>query len=76
MAATMSKLVASLLGSLEMEVKAMEEAILFARDTGFPEVLFESDSLIVIHSLNGVVASHASIAYINSSSLLLLGSFR
>lgn len=76
-AATMSKLVAALLGSPEMEAKATEEAILFAGDRGFPEVLFESDSLIVIdHSLNGVVASHASIANIISSSLQLLGSFR
>lgn len=46
--AAMSKLVAAPLGPLEMEAKAMEKAILFARDTGFPEVLFESDSLMVI----------------------------
>ena len=44
-AAMMSKLVQALLGPLETEAKAMEEAIQFARDNGFLDVIFESDSV-------------------------------
>lgn len=75
-ATTMTKLVAAPLGPLEMEAKAMEEAILFAKDTGFPEVPSKSDSLTVIHSLNGVIVPPANIVNIISGSLHLLGSFR
>lgn len=75
-ATVMSKLVAALLGPLETKAKVIEEAILFARDTGFPEILFESDSLTVIQSLNGVIVPPANMANIISDSLQVLISFR
>lgn len=74
--AAMSKMVNAPLGPLEMEAKTMEEEILFARDTSFPEVLFESDSLSVIQSLNGIIVPPTSIANIITGSLQALSSFR
>ncbi|XP_030970837.1 uncharacterized protein LOC115991254 [Quercus lobata] len=68
-AAAMSKLVNAPLGPLETEAMVMEEAIQFARDTGFLDVIFESDSLSMIQSLNGSLIPPASIVNIISGSL-------
>ena len=75
-AAAMSKLVHAPLGPLETEAKAMEEATQFARDTGFLDVIFESDSSTVIQSLNGSLIPPASIVNIISGSLQAIRYFR
>ena len=54
----------------------MEEAILFAKDTGFQDVIFQSDSLSVIQALNGIIILPASVAHIIDGSLQGLRSFR
>ena len=64
------------MGPLETEAKAMGEAILFAKDAGFQDVIFESDSLFVIQALNGIVSLPATVAHIIDGSLQGLRSFR
>ncbi|KAL0009361.1 hypothetical protein SO802_010863 [Lithocarpus litseifolius] len=62
--AAMSKLLDVPLGPLETEAKAMEVAVQFAKDNGFQDVVFESDSLSVIQALNDTVSPPASVAHI------------
>lgn len=68
-ATAMSKFVGAPLGPLETEAKPMGEAVQFARDTSFPAVLFESDSQMIIQSLNGLIVPPTSISNIISDSL-------
>ena len=42
-----------MLGSLEIEAKALEEGVSFAWDVGIQEVIFECDSQIVAEAVNG-----------------------
>ena len=41
------------LGALEAEAKAMEAAVMFARDVGIQEIIFKGDSLQVHNFLKG-----------------------
>uniref|UniRef100_A0A7N2MFT9 RNase H type-1 domain-containing protein n=1 Tax=Quercus lobata TaxID=97700 RepID=A0A7N2MFT9_QUELO len=41
------------LGSLEVDAKAMEAAVIFARDIGIQDVIFEGNSLQVCSAMNG-----------------------
>ena len=54
----------------------MEEAISFAKDNGFQDVIFQSDSLSIIQALNGIIILLASVAHIIDGSLQGLRSFR
>lgn len=45
--AAMSKRLQVSLGALEIEAKALEAAVIFAKDIGVQKVIFESDSLVV-----------------------------
>ena len=51
MVAALSKKIKALLGAIELESKAMEEAINFAWDMGIRDCLFESDSLSVVNAM-------------------------
>ncbi|KAK9995634.1 hypothetical protein SO802_020320 [Lithocarpus litseifolius] len=51
--AALSKHFAAPLGTLETEVKAMEERVLFPWDMGIRDIVLESDSMIVIDALMG-----------------------
>ena len=52
--AAMSKRLPIPLGTLESEAKALEEGVLFAWDVGVREVVFKSDSKIIIDALQEV----------------------
>ena len=52
--AAMSKKLWVPLGPLEVEAKAMEEGIIFARDMGLQEIIFESDSELVFELLGSI----------------------
>ena len=52
--ATMSKRLPIPLGTLESKAKALEEGVLFAWDVGVREVVFKSDSKIIIDALREV----------------------
>ena len=53
-AATLSKKRIGLTGMVEAEAKAMEVAVLFAKDMGIREATFEGDSLIMSRAVKGV----------------------
>lgn len=42
------------LGPLESEAKATEVGIMFAREVGIRDVLFEGDSLVLINAIHGL----------------------
>lgn len=52
------------LGALEIEAKAMDVGMLFARDVGIQEVVFESDSLELYNSVQGISSPSSSIQFI------------
>lgn len=52
--ATMPKRLPIPLGTLESKAKALEEGVLFAWDVGVREVVFKSDSKIIIDALREV----------------------
>ena len=64
MEAAMSKRLPISLGTLESETKALEEGVLFAWDVGVREVVFKSDSKIIIDALQEVNEALATICYI------------
>ena len=47
----LSKIVNASLGAVEIEAKAMEAGVSFARDVGIKEVVFKGDSLIICKAL-------------------------
>ena len=49
--AAMSNRIQLPLGPLETKAKAMDEATVFARDVGVRDVIFESDSSTICHTL-------------------------
>ena len=47
----LSKIVNAPLGATKIETKAMEVGVLFARDVGIRDAVFEGDSLIICKAL-------------------------
>nr|XP_023874806.1 uncharacterized protein LOC111987333 [Quercus suber] len=74
--ATMSKHILLLLGPLEAEAKAMDEATLFARDVGVGDVIFELDSSTICHALEDPTTTIISISTILSGTRYRLHEFR
>ena len=66
------------LGPLEVEAKAMEAAVIFARDVGIQNIIFEGYSLQVYNCLHGTSNSKAPLAVANvlNGILFHLQSFR
>ena len=66
------------LGPLEVEAKAMEAAVIFARDVGIQNIIFEGYSLQVYNCLHGTSNSKAALAVANvlNGILFHLQSFR
>ena len=48
---TMSKKLELPLGVLEIEIKAIEEGVVFAGDLGLKDIIIESDTMLVVKSL-------------------------
>ena len=76
MVAALSKKIKALLGAIELESKAMEEAINFAWDIGIRDCLFESDSLSVVNAMLRLTNPPSSIANNIVGSLSQLYKFR
>ena len=68
--AALSMKIHALLGPLEIEAKAMEEGMGFAWDRGFSTAIFEGDTMVVYHSLTGLVTPPSSIRNLILGSLL------
>ncbi|XP_075654884.1 uncharacterized protein LOC142625059 [Castanea sativa] len=49
--AALSKKLSAPLGALEVEAKAMEEAVMFAWDIGIHDCIFESDALTIVNTM-------------------------
>lgn len=74
--ATMSKRISLPLGTLEAEAKAMDEATLFARDIGVRDIIFETDSSTICHTLEDLTGAPISISTIVSGTRFRLHEFR
>nr|XP_023928573.1 uncharacterized protein LOC112039899 [Quercus suber] len=74
--AALSKVVNAPLGAVEIEAKAMEAGVLFARDVGIQEAVFEGDSLIICKALQGDGRAPSSIQNVLEGTLDLVSSFR
>lgn len=74
--AAMSKRIPLPLGPLEAEAKAMDEATLFARGVGVGDVIFESDSSTICHTLEDPTTTTISISTILSGTRYRLHEFR
>ena len=64
------------LGPLEVETKAMEAAVIFARDVGIYNIIFEGDCLQVYNCLHGTSKAPPAIANVLNVILFHLQSFR
>ena len=58
----MSQQIYAPLGPLEAKAKAMEAAVIFAKDIGIRDVIFEGDSLQVCNATNGCSLAPPAIA--------------
>ncbi|XP_050290377.1 uncharacterized protein LOC126728625 [Quercus robur] len=74
--ATLSKKLKASLGAIEVEAKAMEEAVNFTWDMGIRDCLFESDSLTVVNAMLCLIDPPSSIANIIAGSLSQLYELR
>ena len=74
--AALGKKLKALLGAIEVEAKAMKEAVNFTWDIGIRDCLFESDSLTVVNAMLRLTNPPSSIANIIARSLSLLYKFR
>ena len=74
--AALSKKIKALLGAIEVEAKAMEEAINFTCDIRIRDCLFQSDSLTVVNAMLRLTDPPSSIANIIAWSYSLLYKFR
>lgn len=70
----MSKKISLPLGALEVEVKAMEEGILLARDLGLMDIVLESDAQAVVMAFAGSDLGPSSIQMVLEGAKLWLGS--
>ena len=50
------------MGPLEAKAKAMEAAVIFARDIGIQDVIFEGGSLQVCNAMNGCSLAPPAVA--------------
>ncbi|XP_075660877.1 uncharacterized protein LOC142630725 [Castanea sativa] len=73
--AALSQRVFAPLGSLEVEAKAMEAAVIFARDVGIQNIIFEGDSLQVYNCLHGSSKAPPAVANVLNGILFHLQSF-
>ncbi|KAL0006362.1 hypothetical protein SO802_013923 [Lithocarpus litseifolius] len=64
------------LGPFEVEAKAMEAAVIFARDVGIQNIIFEGDSLQVYNCLHGTSKAPPAVANVLNGILFHLQSFR
>ena len=69
----LSRKINSLLGALEVEAKAVEAGISFARDVGIAKFTVEGDSLVVYNSLSGQSDPPSSVAHVISGMLGMYG---
>ena len=74
--AALSQLLFAPLGPLEVEAKAMEAAVIFARDVGIQNIIFEGDSLQVYNCLHGTSKAPPAVANVLNGILFHLQSFR
>ncbi|KAL0013454.1 hypothetical protein SO802_000523 [Lithocarpus litseifolius] len=74
--AAMSKNLQVPLGALEVEAKAVEEAVNFARDIGIQDIIVESDSMVFCSALQKEVDVSPAIDNIIAGTLLQLQYFR
>ena len=74
--AALSKKLKAPLGAIEVEAKAMEEAVSFAWEMGIRDCLFESDSLTVVNCMLRTYDPPSSITNIITGSLSQLYKFR
>ena len=72
----LSKIVNAPLGAAKIEAKAMEVGVLFARDMGIREAVFEGDSLIICKALQGERVAPSSIQNVLEGTLELTTGFR
>ena len=64
------------MGALEVEAKAAEVALQFARDVGISDFIMEMDSLIVYNALCGQSSPPSAIALVISGAIGFCGLFR
>ena len=76
MIATLSKHLPLLLGPLEAEANAADEAVSFAWDVGVREVIFETVSKVIFEALCGTITPQVSIVDIIGGTLHRLQAFR
>ncbi|KAK9986538.1 hypothetical protein SO802_031489 [Lithocarpus litseifolius] len=74
--AALSKKLKAPLGAVEVEAKAMEEAITFAWDMGIRDCIFESDALTIVNAMLRLTDPPSPIANNIASSLSHLFKFR
>ena len=74
--AALSKKLKAPLGAIEVEAKAMEEAVNFVWDMGIRDFLFESDSLTMVNAMLCLTNPPSSISNIIAGSLSQLYKFR
>jgi len=72
----LSKIVNAPLGAVEIEAKAMEDRVSFARDVGIREAVFEGDSLIICKALQGDGGAPSSIQNVLDGTLDLTSNLR
>ena len=72
----LSKLVNAPLGAVEIEAKAMEAGVVFARDVGIREAEFEGNSLIVCMALQRGEGAPSSIQNVLDGTMELVSGFR
>ena len=71
--AALSRKINSSLGALEVEAKAVEAGINFARDIGIADFTVEKDSLVVYNSLSGQSDPPSLVAHVFSGILGMYG---
>ena len=74
--AALSKIVNAPLGAAEIEAKAMEAGVLFARDVGIREAVFEGDLLVICKALQGEGEAPSSTYNVLAVTLEQTSSFR
>ena len=50
------------LGAIEIESKAIEAGLLFSQDIGIQDIVVESDSLIMVQTLNGTTIPPSAVS--------------
>lgn len=73
--AALSQKIDAPLGALEVEAKAVEAGLHFARDVGISDFIMEGDSLVVYNALSGQSSTPSSVASVISGILDFCGVF-